>query len=65
MSRLVYRQKDWDLAELLPEPDEDVIEQRLAEIDGLVERLEAGRGKLENGIETSRHSSRTVSKSAQ
>lgn len=51
MTKTEYRQKSWDLAELLPSPDEATVEDRLAEIEGLVERLEARRAALEDGIE--------------
>ncbi|MEM9557609.1 MAG: M3 family oligoendopeptidase [Acidobacteriota bacterium] len=37
----------WDLSELLPEPSTDVINERVAEIDELVARLEAARQDLD------------------
>ena len=51
MSRATYRQKDWDLGELLPGADEGLIDERLAEITALVERLEAIRETLTPDIE--------------
>ena len=45
-SEVSYRQKAWDLSELLPEPTEELIAERLAEIETLVARLETARDRL-------------------
>lgn len=49
-SKTIYRQKHWDLGELLAAPDPALVDQRLAEIGRLVERLEKGRGLLGDGV---------------
>ena len=41
----------WDLTELLPEPSEEVIADRLAAVDAEVVRFEASRPRLEAGID--------------
>jgi oligoendopeptidase F len=44
--RVAYRPSGWDLSELLPEPSEEVIAARLAEVEQAVAHFEGRRGEL-------------------
>lgn len=46
-----YEQTSWDLSELLPEPSEAVVSERLAELEQAVETFEKRREDLKSSIE--------------
>ncbi len=49
-----YELSGWDLSELLPEPSEEVISQRLDELEESVARFEAVRRELDPGVDAER-----------
>jgi len=49
--RMSYQLGRWDLSELLPEPDEATITQRLADMEAAVQALEARRPGLHPGMD--------------
>ena len=49
-----YQQTHWTLAELLREPSEDALAERVQEIDGLATELEASRSELTEALAADR-----------
>jgi oligoendopeptidase F len=49
-----YDLRGWDLSELLPQPTEEVISRRLAELEAAVSALEARRGELRPDMDPAR-----------
>ena len=50
-STVEYKQKTWDLSELLPEPREELVSARLEELGKAVSEIEAARPRLDSDLD--------------